>query len=344
MLLAHANIDEVIRVIRSSKTQAEAKVRLMEIECPGAMLQRALGEEGFAVFQDERGVQDNYTLTPVQADAILRMTLGQLVNLEQEKLGEEYRDLLEKIIEYVRILSDRQNILDIIRADLEEVKRKHGDARRTEISGEELGDIDLEDLITEETMVVSISSNGYIKRTPASAYRAQRRGGKGLKGAKAEEEDPIQHLFVASTHAYLMFFTNFGKVYWQKVYSLPQLARDARGRAVVNLLNLSEGEHITDCRAVKDFDKPDHFLVMATAQRPDQEDRVEGLSPSDESRHYRYQAAGGGRTGRRRCDQAGGRGGPFDSKRHGHSIPAVGCSADGPQFERSQGHQPHRRR
>jgi len=264
LLLAHANLDEVIRVIRSSKTQAKAKDRLMEIECPGAMLRRALGDEGFTVFEQERGVQENYRLTPVQADAILRMTLGQLVNLEQEKLSDEHRDLLEKITEYLRILSDRQNILNIVREDLRELKRKHGDPRRTEISGEEIGDIDLEDLITEETMVVSISSNGYIKRTPASAYRAQRRGGKGLKGAKAEEEDPIQHLFVASTHAYLMFFTNHGKVYWQKVYSLPQLARDSRGRAVVNLLNLEEGEQITDCRAVKDFDRPDHYLVMAT--------------------------------------------------------------------------------
>ncbi len=194
------------------------------------------------------------------------MTLGQLVNLEQEKLADEHRKLLEEITEYRRILSDRQNILDIIRDDCREVKRKHADARRTEISGEEVGELDMEDLITEETMVVSISSNGYIKRTPASVYRAQRRGGKGLIGAKSEEEDPIQHLFVASTHAYLLFFTNKGKVYWRKVYDLPQLARDSRGRAVVNLLNLGEGEQITDCRAVRDFDHPDHFLVMATAR------------------------------------------------------------------------------
>jgi len=264
LLLAHANIDEVIRVIRSSKTQAEAKDRLMQIECPAAMLRRALGDEGFAVFEEERGVRENYTLTPVQADAILRMTLGQLVNLEQEKLGDEYRELLEKITEYLRILSDENNILAIIRDDLLEVKRKHGEPRRTEISGEEIGSIDLEDLIVEETMVVSISSNGYIKRTPASAYRAQRRGGKGLKGAKTEEEDPIQHLFVASTHAYLMFFTNRGKVYWRKVYDLPQLARDSRGRAIVNLLSLTEGEYVTDCRAVMDFDQPDHYLMTAT--------------------------------------------------------------------------------
>ena len=266
LLLAYANLDEVIRVIRTSSTQEEAKQRLMKIKTPAAMLRRALGEQGFAIFEAEGGQHEFYCLTPVQADAILRMTLGQLVNLEQEKLGAEHHDLLAKIVEYNRILGDRNCVLDIIREDLRELKRKHAEPRRTEISGDEIGDIDLEDLITEETMVVSISSNGYIKRTPASAYRAQHRGGKGLKGAKTEEEDPIQHLFVASTHAYLLFFTNRGKVYWRKVYDLPQLARDARGRAVVNLLSLAEGEQITDCRSVRDFDQPDHFLVMATAR------------------------------------------------------------------------------
>jgi DNA gyrase subunit A len=266
LLLALANLDEVIRVIRSSRTQMEAKQGLMQIETPAALLRRALGDEGFALMETERGAAQFYTLTPIQADAILRMTLGQLVNLEQEKLSDEHRGLLGEITEYLRILSDRQNILDIIRADLGELRRKHADPRRTEITGEEIGDIDLEDLIEEETMVVSISSNGYIKRTPASAYRSQHRGGKGLKGAKAEEEDPIEHLFVASTHDYLLFFTNLGKVYWRKVYDLPQLARDSRGRAVVNLLSLAEGERITDCRAVRNFDQPNHYLVMATAR------------------------------------------------------------------------------
>ena len=265
LLLAHANIDEIIRVIRSSANQAEAKARLMGIEAPASMMRRALGDEGFAVFQQERGAADSYTLTPVQAEAILRMTLGQLVNLEQEKLGGEHAKLLEEIAEYVRILGDENIIRGIIRDDCQELKRKHADTRRTEISGEEIGTIDLEDLIVEETMVVTISHNGYIKRTPASVYRAQRRGGKGMKGAKAEEEDPIEHLFVASTHDYLMFFTNRGKVYWQKVYDLPQLGRDSRGRAVVNLLNFAEGEKVADCRAVRDFHLPDHYLTMATA-------------------------------------------------------------------------------
>jgi DNA gyrase subunit A len=263
LLLAHANIDEVIRVIRTSATQAEAKARLMGIECPAALMERALGADGFAHFQTERGVRESYTLTAVQAEAILRVTLGSLVNLEQEKLGGEYRELLSKITEYLRILGDDQLIRQMIRDDLIELKRKYGEERRTEISGEEIGSIDLGDLIAEENMVVTISHQGYIKRTAASTYRAQRRGGKGLKGAKADEEDPIQHLFAASTHDYLLFFTNRGRVYWQKVYDLPELSRESRGRAVVNLLSLQEGERITDCRAIRDFDA-DAYLMMAT--------------------------------------------------------------------------------
>jgi DNA gyrase subunit A len=266
LLLAHANIDEVIRVIRASKTQAEAKMALMAIKTPGALLQRALGDTGYEQFQLERGVAEEYSLTPVQADAILRMTLGQLVNLEQEKLADEHATLLEEIIHYAGILADQQKIFSIIREDCEMLIAKHSDPRRTEISNEELGDVDLEDLIEEEQMVVSISHNGYIKRTPSSVYRSQRRGGKGIKGAKVDEDDPVEHLFVTSTHDYLLFFTSKGKVYWQKVYNLPQLSRDAKGRAVVNLLNLAEDEKITDCRAVRDFDLPDHYLMMATRQ------------------------------------------------------------------------------
>lgn len=266
LLLAHANIDEVIRVIRASKTQAEAKMALMAIKTPGALLARALGEDGYAQFQAERGVAEEYSLTPVQADAILRMTLGQLVNLEQEKLAEEHATLLEEITNYAGILADQQKIWAMIREDCEMLIAKHSDARRTEISNEEIGEVDLEDLIEEEQMVVSISHNGYIKRTPASVYRSQRRGGKGIKGAKVDEDDPVEHLFVTSTHDYLLFFTSKGKVYWQKVYNLPQLSRDAKGRAVVNLLNLAEDEKITDCRAVRDFDLPDHYLMMATRQ------------------------------------------------------------------------------
>jgi DNA gyrase subunit A len=264
LLLALANIEEIIRLIRASHTQAEAKVGLMGVTCPAAMMRRALGDVGYRIFQEERGEADSYSLTAVQADAILRMTLGQLVNLEQERLSEEHRSLLEEVTAHLELLSDEKNIRAIIKDDLRDIKRKYGQDRRTEISGEEIGSIDLEDLIKEETMVVSISHRGYIKRTAASVYRAQRRGGKGLKGATTEEEDPIEHLFIASTHAYLLFFTNQGKVYWQKVYELPDLSRESRGRAIVNLLNLAPEEKIADCLSVRDFNLPGHFLMKAT--------------------------------------------------------------------------------
>ncbi len=266
LLLALADIDQIIKIIRSSKTQAEAKAGLMGIECPASMMQRALGDVGFKVFQEERGESSVYHLTGVQSDAILKMTLGQLVNLEQEKLGGQHSKLLEEITEYLRILSDDANVNQIISDDLIEIRRRYADERRTVLSREEYGDIDLEDLIEEENMVVSISHRGYIKRTPVSTYRAQRRGGKGIKGAKSEDEDPIEHVFAASTHDYLLFFTTSGTVYRRKVHRLPQLSRESRGRAIVNFLSLDEGESVASCRAVKedDFLLEDHFLVMAT--------------------------------------------------------------------------------
>jgi DNA gyrase subunit A len=264
LLLALANIDEIIKTIRTSRTQPEAKERLMQIQCPAAMLERALGDVGFKQFTSERGKADSYSLTSVQTDEILRMRLGQLVNLEQEKLSSEHAELLKEIIDYLDILATPQRVSNIIKDDLEEMKRRFGDKRRTEISHEELGNIDLEDLITEEPMVVSISHRGYIKRTPTSVYNTQRRGGKGLKGAKSDDEDPIEHLFVASTHAYLLFLTTTGKVRWQKVYDIPQLARDAKGRAIVNLLQMEPGEQIAQCLAVRDFNQPGHYVTMAT--------------------------------------------------------------------------------
>ena len=264
LLLALADIDQIIKVIRSSKTQAEAKAGLMGIECPSSMMKRALGDEGFKAFQEERGESDVYHLTGVQADAILKMTLGQLVNLEQEKLSGQHAKLLEEITEYLRILSDDANVYAIIKEDMAEIKRKLADKRRTVISDEEVRNIDLEDLIEEENMVVSISHRGYIKRTPVSTYRAQRRGGKGIKGAKSEDEDPIEHIFAASTHDYLLFFTNRGIVHWLKIHQLPALSRESRGRAIVNLVPLEDGESIASCRAIRDFNAENHFLLMAT--------------------------------------------------------------------------------
>jgi DNA gyrase subunit A len=264
LLVALANIDEVIRIIRSSTSQAEAKERLVALETPAALLERALGADGFAVLVEEKGRAEAYGLTPVQADAILRLTLGQLVNLEQEKLSGEHRDLLAKISEFRRILSSEANIKALIRAELLELKGKHADDRRTEISGEAADIRDMAELITEATMVVTISRAGYVKRTAADVYRAQRRGGKGLKGATADEEDPIEHLFVASTHDWLLVFTTLGKVFSMRVFELPELARDAKGRALVNLLEFEPGEKVADCRAVSGFDDPNQCLLLVT--------------------------------------------------------------------------------
>jgi DNA gyrase subunit A len=264
LLVALANIDEVIKIIRSSKSQAEAKERLCQLEAPAALLERALGAEGFGIFQEERGAAEAYGLSPVQADAILRLTLGQLVNLEQEKLGGEHHELLSKIGEFRRILASEASIKALIRQDLLDLEAKHADARRTEISGE-AGDIrDMAELITEATMVVTISRAGYVKRTAADIYRAQRRGGKGLTGARTDEEDPIEHLFVASTHDWLLVFTTLGKVFSMRVFELPELARDAKGRALVNLLEFEPGEKVAECRAVGGFEDPNQFLLLAT--------------------------------------------------------------------------------
>ena len=187
----------MIRVIRASKTQAEAKERLMQIKTPAALMKRAFGDEGFAQFQQERGVADDYSLTPVQAEAILKMTLGQLVNLEQEKLADEHAKLLIEIGEYLAILADEQRIYAIIREDCQEVARKHADKRRTEISGEEIGEVNLEDLIEEEPMVVSISHNGYIKRTPVERLPrpAPRRQGhqRGRSRRRRSGRAPLRH-------------------------------------------------------------------------------------------------------------------------------------------------------
>lgn len=263
LLLALADIDQIIALIRTSRTQAEAKEKLMGVECPASMMQRALGEKGFADFQLERGQSDIYRLTSVQTDAILRMTLGQLAGLEQERLSDEHSAILNEIESYREILGDPANIYAIIKSDVEDISRRFGNERRTQIDDQELGNYNMEDLITEETMVVTISHQGYIKRIPATTYRAQKRGGKGIAGLRAEEEDPVEHLFVASTHAYLLFFTNQGKVYWQKVWEIPQMSRESRGRAVVNLLNLTPDEKIRDCVVVRDFE-PGNFLMMAT--------------------------------------------------------------------------------
>lgn len=265
LLIAQIDIDQIIRTIRTSPSRAEAKIRLQQIEVPAEMIARALGERGFSMFLSEYGERQNYSLSANQSEAIVSMQLGSLANLERENLQGEHAKLLSDIAGHLHLLSDIAHIRAEIHGEMDALQAKYASPRRTEISDEELTDVDRSDLIPEEPMVVTLSQRGYIKRTPLSMYQAQNRGGRGIKGAKSDDEDPIEHLFVSSTHSWLLFFTNFGKVFWQKVYDLPLAARTAKGRALVNLLNLGEGERVQDCIDVHEF-SDDLFLLMATQQ------------------------------------------------------------------------------
>lgn len=230
--IAIDNIDEVISIIRTSYDNA--KERLME----------------------------RFSLSDVQAQAILDMQLKRLQGLEHEKIDEEYRNLMALIKELTEILADTNKLLDVIKKELLEIKDKYNDERRTKIV-QNPGEIDIEDLIEEEASVIAMTNLNYIKRTPLDIYKSQNRGGRGIMGMQTREEDAVTRLFVCSTHDYLLFFTNFGRVYRIKGYQVPEAGRTARGLAIVNLLSISQGETITAVVPVKNFED-DKYLVMVT--------------------------------------------------------------------------------
>ncbi len=234
LLIALANLDEVIALIRGSQTPEAARAGLVE----------------------------RFELTVVQAQAILQLTLSRLTALEADKIKQEHKDLMERIKELREILGDEGRVMALIKEELSEIAETYGDDRRTEIVHAE-GEIDIEDLIADQQMVISITHSGYIKSLPLSTYRQQRRGGVGVTGMEMKEDDYIEHLFVSSTHDYLLFFTNRGKVYRLKVYELPEASRTARGRALVNLLPLREGERVQSVLSTRDFGEG-KYLVFAT--------------------------------------------------------------------------------
>ncbi|HRU05737.1 MAG TPA: DNA gyrase subunit A [Candidatus Brocadiia bacterium] len=231
LIIALDNIDRVIEIIRASKDAEIARNRLM----------KAFG------------------LSEIQAQAILDMRLQRLTGLERDKVRQELEETLEKIRGYKAILSDDSLLLDVIREDLYEIKEKYGDERRTQIA-DEVGDFAMEDLIAEENVTVTISHEGYIKRQPVASFRRQGRGGKGVTGARQKEGDLVASLFVASTHDYIMFFTDKGRVYWLKVFDIPEMGRMSRGRAIVNLIEAVKDEKITATIPVRDFTKGDLFM------------------------------------------------------------------------------------
>ena len=237
LLIALDNIDEVIQIIRSSRTDAEARTRLM----------------------------DRFGLSEAQSNAILEMRLRRLTGLEYDKLAGELKELEEKIEYYNRVLQDENLVRAIIKEELQEIKKKFANERRTRITDSEADDISIEDLIAEDDMVVTITKSGYVKRISLSTYRQQKRGGKGMQGVNLKENDFVEHLFVASTHAYMLFFTSKGRVYRLKVYEIPEATRYARGTAIVNLLQLERGETVAAVISTKDFPK-NEFLMFATEQ------------------------------------------------------------------------------
>ncbi|MCP3676020.1 MAG: DNA gyrase subunit A [Deltaproteobacteria bacterium] len=234
--IALDNLDAVIKLIRKSKSPTEAK----------------------------EGLIKTFGLTDVQAKAILDMRLQRLTALEREKILEEYRELLKLIKGLEAILADEGLLLNVITDELTAIKERYGDERRTEII-DETGDITLEDIIADEEMVVTITHSGYIKRNPTSLFRIQKRGGKGKMGMTTKEEDFVEHLFVASTHSHILFFTDRGKAYVLKVYNIPQAGRAARGKAIVNLLNVEKGEQLTTFLPIREFSEG-RTIVMATSQ------------------------------------------------------------------------------
>ncbi|MBG2883998.1 DNA topoisomerase (ATP-hydrolyzing) subunit A [Proteus mirabilis] len=270
LVVALANIDPVIELIRQAPTPAEAKAALIaqpwDLGSVSAMLERA-GDSNVARpewLEPQFGVHDGkYYLTEQQAQAILDLRLQKLTGLEHEKLLDEYRELLLQIAELLHILRSPERLMDVIREELTAIKTQYNDPRRTEIT-ENTADINIEDLINEENVVVTLSHQGYVKYQPLTDYEAQRRGGKGKSAARIKEEDFIDRLLVANTHDTILCFSSRGRLYWMKVYQLPEASRGARGRPIINLLPLEQDERITAILPVREYEEG-KFVFMATA-------------------------------------------------------------------------------
>ncbi|MEJ2454726.1 MAG: DNA gyrase subunit A [Candidatus Thiodiazotropha sp.] len=269
LAVALANIDEVIELIKQAASPAEAKKGLLERVWQSGAVEKMLERAGAASTRpeeltDEFGLTpDGYRLTEVQAQAILDLRLHRLTGLEQDKIIKEYEELLDKIADLLDILGSPDRLMQVIRDELVDIREQYGDERRTEIIQTRL-DLTLEDLITEEDVVVTLSHAGYAKAQPISSYQAQRRGGKGKMATATKDEDFVDKLFVASTHDTILCFSNQGKVYWLKVYELPQAGRNARGKPIVNLLPLESDEQINAILPVRDYDG-DRYIFMATS-------------------------------------------------------------------------------
>ncbi|OTP83716.1 DNA topoisomerase (ATP-hydrolyzing) subunit A [Gilliamella apicola] len=270
LAIALANIDPIIELIRSASTPVEAKNKLLsqawQLGNVAAMLEKAGNDAARPEdLAPEFGIRDGYYyLSEAQAQAILDLRLHRLTGLEHEKILDEYKQLLIQIGELLHILASPERLMEVIREELEAVRDQFQDARRTEITASS-ADINIEDLIAQEDVVVTLSHQGYVKYQPLSDYEAQRRGGKGKSATKIKEEDFVEKLLVANTHDTILCFSSRGRLYWMKVYQLPEASRGSRGRPIINLLPLEAGERITAILPVREFDD-EHCVFMATAQ------------------------------------------------------------------------------
>ena len=267
LAVALSNVDEIVALIKSMPTPPEAKAALMgrvwRSKLVEELLARGLGED--ADLSGPFGLKDDgYHLSEAQAQRILEMQLQRLTGLEQQKIEQEYRDVIDTIVDLEDILRNTHRVKEIIKEELGQSKLDFGDDRRSviEVNAQ---DISLEDLITPEDVVVTLSHTGYVKSQPLSDYQAQRRGGRGRQATKTKEDDFVDNLFVAHTHDYILCFSDLGRMYWLKVYEVPQASRASRGKPIVNLLQLAEGEKITAILPVKEFDD-DRFVFMATSR------------------------------------------------------------------------------
>ena len=269
LAVALANIDPVIKLIKKSINPAEAKAELLKVVWKSDIVVEMTEDAGSEIsrpdnLRDEFGIhKDGYHLSPEQAQAILELRLQKLTGLEKDKILKEYKELLERIINLLDILSRPERLMKVIHDELKDVQERYGDERRTKIESNQK-DLSMEDLITEEDVVVTLSHAGYVKSQQISVYKSQRRGGRGKTATSVKDEDFIDKLFIASTHDTLLCFSSRGKLYWLKVYELPQASRTARGKPIINLLPLEEGEQINAVLAIRDYVE-DKFVFMATA-------------------------------------------------------------------------------
>jgi len=269
LAVALANIDEVIELIKTSPSSSEAREKLMARAWRSESVQAMLAKAGADACRPDDlpphlGLREGvYHLSPEQAQAILDLRLHRLTGLEHEKLINDYQDLIRQIGEFLEILANESRLMEVIATELEEINANYGDGRRTEITASH-HDLTIEDLITEEDRVVTISQSGYAKSQPLSDYQAQRRGGMGKAAASVKDEDYVEHLLVASSHDTLLCFTSFGKVYWLKVYMIPLASRTSRGKPIVNILPLEEGENISSLLPIREYEE-DKFIFFATA-------------------------------------------------------------------------------